>query len=140
MNYVIVKETENGLSITYPCAPLLDGETEQQYLTRIAEKDVGGEYYFVLKSDLPYDDYFRNAWEKNGSDVSVDMEKAKSIHMGVIRKARDAALKLLDIETLKGNDVQAQKQVLRDIPQTFDLSTANTPEELKALWPNNLQK
>ena len=35
-----------------------------------------------------------------------------------------AVLKELDIETLKGNDVQDRKQTLRDIPKNFDLSKA----------------
>jgi len=38
---------------------------------------------------------------------------------------------ILDVETLKGNDVQAAKQVLRDIPKNFSLDGATTPEELK---------
>ena len=93
----------------------------------------------IERSDLPKDRDFRNAWcpcpEKK---ITVDMNKAKEIHMGKIRKARDVELKKLDIETLKGKDVQSQKQVLRDLPQTFDLSQATTPDELKALWPKEL--
>jgi hypothetical protein len=55
--------------------------------------------------------------------------------MDNIRSKRDEKLKELDIEQLKGVDVSAQKQVLRDIPQTFDLTGAATPDELKTLWP-----
>ena len=33
--------------------------------------------------------------------------------------------------------IGTEKQALRDIPQTFDLS-ADTPEELKAKWPSEL--
>lgn len=87
-------------------------------------------------SVLPQDRTFREAW---AHDCTVDMDKARAIQMERIRKSRDVALKKMDIETMKGNDVQSQKQVLRDIPQTFDLSKASTPEELKALWPDELK-
>ena len=31
------------------------------------------------------------------------------------------------------------KQALRDLPQTFDLSSPVTPDELKAAWPDELK-
>ena len=92
-------------------------------------------YKEISKSDLPKDRYFRDAWK---SDLSVDMDKARDIHMENIRIKRDERLKELDIETLRGNDVQAKKQKIRDIPSTFDLTKADTPEKLKKLWPKEL--
>jgi len=35
--------------------------------------------------------------------------------------------------------IATEKQVLRDIPQTFDLTT-DTPEELKNKWPDELPR
>lgn len=99
----------------------------------------GIDYEIIDVSELPQDRTFRNAWEKSGKQISINMDKARNIQMDKIRALRDKKLKELDIETMKGNDVQAQKQVLRDIPQTFDLSVAKTPEELKALWPDELK-
>lgn len=97
-------------------------------------------YRIVDTSNIPSDRYFRNAWTDDNitETVDVDMKKACDIHMDVIRRGRDKKMKELDIETLKGNDVQPEKQALRDIPQTFDLSKATTPEELKELWPEEL--
>jgi hypothetical protein len=95
-------------------------------------------YWLGEKEDMPSDRYFRDQWTASGKVISVDMEKAKEHHMGNIRAARDKKLKELDVETLKGNDVQVEKQKLRDIPQTFDLS-ASTPDELKAMWPEELK-
>lgn len=89
-------------------------------------------------AEIPQDRYFRKAWEDNGT-LSVNMPKARDIHMDRIRAKRNEKLKELDIETLKGRDVQTEKQALRDIPQTFDLTKATTPEELKALWPDELK-
>lgn len=94
----------------------------------------------ISDSDLPDDRYFRDAWEPGDtSKIKINMVKARFIHMDRIRSARDGALKSLDVDTLMGADVQAEKQVLRDIPQTFDLTKAETPEELKALWPAELE-
>lgn len=89
-------------------------------------------------SDIPEDRYFRDAWVSGEKPIDIDMAKAQSVHMEHIRKARNQKLQELDVETLKGIDVQAEKQVLRDIPQTFDLTVATTPEELKNLWPEIL--
>ena len=80
--------------------------------------------------------------------VVVNMTMAREIQMDKIRKARNAELVKEDINMLKAieaGDASAQstvatkKQVLRDIPQTFDLTTdAGTPELLKQKWPTEL--
>ena len=78
--------------------------------------------------------------------INVNMAKARDIHMDVIRVVRNAELAAKDITFMRAieagdTDTQAtiatEKQVLRDIPQTFDLTT-DTPEQLKALWPDEL--
>lgn len=97
-----------------------------------------------LKGGPPATD-FRGAWEDTGTAVVVNLVKARIIHMNHIRAIRDAELAWLDVEWWKqpaGSAaqaaVEAQRQVLRDIPQTFDLSIHTTPETLKAAWPVNL--
>jgi len=76
----------------------------------------------------------------------VNMPKARGIHMDRIRVVRDAELAKKDItfmQAVEAGDTSAQstiateKQVLRDIPQTFDLTT-DTPIQLKAQWPAEL--
>ena len=78
--------------------------------------------------------------------VIVNMAKARAIHMDKIRTARNAELAAKDItfmRAVEAGDTSAQatiateKQTLRDIPQTFDLTT-DTPEQLKAKWPSEL--
>jgi len=99
-------------------------------------------------SDIPIDRYFREAWEwvAGQHPVEVNMSKARNIHMDVIRKVRDAELIKTDVPYLRaleaGNisaqaTISAEKQVLRDIPQTFEL-TALTPQQLKSQWPLEL--
>lgn len=96
------------------------------------------------KAEIPMDWTFRGAWKP---DLTVDMPKAREIHMNRIRVARDEALIEADAEVKKAEDAgdatklaaeRAKRQTLRDIPQTFDLSGAKDPEELKALWPAEL--
>lgn len=123
-------------------------ETDLQFLTRIAEKDVPFDdagkqlpWRIVAADKIPTDRTFRAAWtDHNDTDtVDVDMTKARDIHMNRIRAARDIKLAELDIQTLRGRDVQKEKQIYRDIPQTFDLTAAKSPEDLAALWPKQLQ-
>jgi hypothetical protein len=78
--------------------------------------------------------------------VSVNMDKARVIHMDKIRVVRNAELAAKDIlfmravevgDTAAQYTIARQKQVLRDIPQTFDLTT-RTPGQLKQKWPEVL--
>lgn len=132
----------NGVvAIVIPSASFLRNYDDPEYAAKdAAEKMVPPDTeYRVIRDDseIPTDRTFRNAWTM---DLTVDMDKAREIHMDRIRVVRDEELKRLDIETLKGVDVQKEKQALRDIPQTFDLDKAETPDELKALWPKELPK
>jgi len=80
--------------------------------------------------------------------ININMSKARAIHLTEIRRVRNAELVKEDVNMLKaieGGDASAQstvatkKQVLRDIPATFDLTTGvTTPEALKAKWPSEL--
>ena len=74
------------------------------------------------------------------------MNKARVIHMDRIRAVRNAELAAKDITFMRAvesgdTDAQAtigmEKQVLRDIPQTFDLTTRSLAE-LNGKWPKEL--
>ena len=111
------------------------------------------ESYIVEDTEIPADHEcntlceFFDAWEWKDSGARVNMAKARGIHMDRIREMRDKELAKKDIEYMKAleaNDgsaatVAAKKQELRDIPQTFDLTT-DTAEELKNKWPDGLPK
>ena len=80
--------------------------------------------------------------------INVDMPKARVIHMDAIRVVRNAELVKKDVPFMRAveagdTDAQAtigtEKQVLRDIPATFNITTGvDTPEKLKAKWPAEL--
>lgn len=113
----------------------------------------GASYWIVEHSDLPGgslsedNDYFFDAWEWDGG-VTVSMAKARTIHMNVIREARNKELAAKDITFMRAieagdasaqSTIAAEKQALRDLPTTFDITTdVDTPEKLKAKWPTEL--
>jgi hypothetical protein len=149
MKKIIYANLDGSVSIVGP-APISDlrkmerfkDMTQAEYEAHVWERSVPSNAInpqWTDENKIPKDRYFRNAWKQSGKTVIVDMAKAKEVHMEKIRKARNAKLAKLDIETMKGNDVQKEKQALRDLPDTFDL-TAKTPEELKALWPDELKE
>ena len=103
----------------------------------------------VDESTLTLDRKFRNAWENAGGNLSVNMPQARVIHMDRIRVALDAELTATNNALSIAEDeippdgaeiarLRALRGTLRDIPQTFDLSGAATPEALDALWPTEL--
>ena len=92
---------------------------------------------------------YRSAWrfDKDTRKIYTDMDAARIKHMDLIRIHRDKELRALDVEWMKAmgqNDqvraraIETERQRLRDIPQTFDLSKATTPEELKSTWPSGV--
>ena len=120
----------------------------QGYCALMVTKNVptGATHYLVDEKDAPSDRTFRNAWECPDGVIHVDMSKARDIHMDRIRMVRNVELAALDVafmlaveagDTDAQSKIGAEKQLLRDIPQTFDL-TARTPQQLKSKWPSEL--
>jgi len=80
--------------------------------------------------------------------ISINMTKARAIHLAEIRRVRNEELAKEDITFMRAvedgdTDAQAtiktKKQTLRDLPATFDITTdVDTPEKLKGKWPTEL--
>ena len=80
--------------------------------------------------------------------ITVNMTKARAIHLAEIRRVRNLELAAKDITFMRAVEdgdasaqaaVKTQKQTLRDIPATFDITTGvSTPAQLKARWPSEL--
>jgi len=89
------------------------------------------------------------AWEMDTDGrPKVNIVKARVVQMDRIRKVRDAELEKLDVpymrameaaDTEEQEKISAQKQTLRDIPETFDLETFTTPTTLKDAYPDELK-
>lgn len=147
MKRIVYTRSDGGLSIIIPVISQYD--SEQQAVVR-AFKNVPKDatnVRIVESVDLIRDRTFRNAWRDSGTKIEVDMSIAREIHMERIRRIRDEKLKALDIEWIiamgkkdqsKSDEVEIKRQILRDIPQTIKLDIAQTPDELKAIWPPEL--
>tara|TARA_R110000868_G_scaffold189695_2_gene433117 strand:- start:162518 stop:162940 length:423 start_codon:yes stop_codon:yes gene_type:complete len=135
---IVFKTLDGGCGVIIPTAKALLKMTIEQ----IAYKDVpeGLDWRIVDIDSIPSDRTFRAAWTDALPTVTVDvdMPKARAIHMVNLRKIRNEKLKALDVEQLKGNDVTAQKQALRDMPDNVNLTVIDTPEELKNYKPEIL--
>ena len=128
---------------------LTDDEFMEQVIKRnieVGNLEADAPVYIVEQSTLPTE--FGEAWEWDGSAVVINMTKAQALHMDDIRRVRDAELGKLDVPWTQAQEagdtdaqarIKAKKQELRDIPQTFDLTT-DSPEELKEKWPEGLPK
>jgi hypothetical protein len=102
----------------------------------------------VAADDIPADRTWRDAWRAQEGKIAVDRGAAEAVHMNRIRAARNRELERLDKEIAKAEDsdgkpataLRAERQRLRDIPQTFDLSRAGSLDDLKAIWPEGLPR
>ncbi len=138
MNTVIINENNGFTAVTFVNEKKRQkDESETDFANRIAKKNIKGDYHLCKQNELPDFD-FQEAWEIKNKKATVNMKKARKIHMQRIRKKRNEKLAELDIQQLADKDVKAEKQALRDIPQKFDLSIAKNTDELKALWPEEL--
>ena len=71
--------------------------------------------------------------------ITIDITKAKKVWKDKIRFKRAGALKKLDLDFMKAQEVGtdttsivADKNTLRDLPEQVD--TATTVDEIKAVW------
>ena len=129
-----------------------DEETERKVIAQSVPEGVS--YRLVTESEYEAEvaacsgRVFRDTWEDIEGTIQVNMSKARDVQMDKIRDVRNKELVALDVpfmKALEAGDTDAQatlkakKQELRDIPQTFDLTT-DTPEQLKEKWPEGLPK
>jgi len=143
MKALVYQRADGGISIVHPAPEFVAlHPTEQAAIDKIK---AGLTNPVEIDSATLPDRTFRDAWKTAAGKVDVDMPKARAIHMARIRRVRDKELAKLDVAWSRaiakgvGADVvEAKRQKLRDLPQTFDLTSSTTPEELKVMWPNEL--
>lgn len=157
-NRVIVYTRPNGVLAVCVPAPAdrrivhIEGkppflEPEDVWLNRVRLRSVpkdAANVQIVDRSDIPADRTFRAAWVSSGSSVAVDMPRARDVHRMRMRRKRKAAFLDLDAAYQRADeigDAQAKaeigkrRQALRDAPAHPDIESAQTPEQLKAVWP-----
>lgn len=128
---IVYTRPDGGVSVVHPIGDI------QKSLLRLPKYAINPQ--IVNDSVVPKDRTFRDGWKQSGNSVTHDMNKCREIHRERMRVARKPLLAALDIQQLRGIDVEAQKQSLRDVTADPAIESARTPEELKAVWPEVLK-
>lgn len=90
---------------------------------------------------------FFSALTATGSDIKIDMAKARDIWRDHIREARAPKLAALDVEWQRADEtgdadakanIASHKQVLRDLTDDPAIAKAKNVDALKAFWPDAL--
>jgi hypothetical protein len=131
MTQVIIFTNNNGgVSVCIP--------TGELSIEAVQAKDTPVGSLIVNTSDLPTDNDFFDAWELNGTTVTINFDKAKVITKERLRAERTPLLQAQDVAFQRalesGADttaIVAEKQRLRDITQLADQAT--TLEQLKQI-------
>ena len=131
MQVIIYTNHNNGVSV---CVP-----TGELPIEEVQAKDTPAGSIIVDNDSLPneHNDFF-NAWELNGTTVTVNLVKAKEITKDRLRAERTPLLQAQDVAFQRalesGADttaIVAEKQRLRDITKLADQAT--TLDELKQI-------
>jgi hypothetical protein len=130
MAQVIIYSQNNGqVSVCYPTGELT--------IEEVQAKDTPEGSIILDDNNLPneHNDFF-NAWELNGTTVTVSLAKAKNITKDRLRQEREALLTAQDVLYIRAtesnsdtSEIVAEKQRLRDITKLADEAT--TLDELK---------
>jgi hypothetical protein len=100
-------------------------------------------YRAISDADIPADRTYRNAWTDDGSVIRHDMPKARDLHIQRVRRARGLRLEDLDAKWMRASgqkkqneadEIESQRQTLRDLPMTLKVEEAQTIEDLKGKW------
>lgn len=122
--------------------------TDEEYRAHVMDASIPkGVPFLELPDDwTPPDREFRQAWTMSGKSIGVDMTLAKDVWREKIRSTRVSKLQALDVEFQKAQEIGAdtaaivaRKQVLRDATKHPGIDAAETPDELKAFWPDELR-
>lgn len=132
MTQVIIHSNDNGgVSVTVP--------TGELSIEKVQEKDTPAGSRIVDVRDLPneYNDFF-DAWELNGKEVTVSLDKAKEITKARLRAERTPLLAAQDVAFQRAMEsgadttaIVAEKNRLRDVTKLAD--SAESLEELRSI-------
>jgi hypothetical protein len=125
----------------------LPGEAEKAWLDRCIARAVppgAKDLRIATRAEIPQDQTFRDAWVLRNGKPQVDMAKARDLHRYRIRRKRKAFFRDLDVRQLRAvvaghgdtvATIETAKQSLRDAPADPGIDAAQTPEQLKSVWP-----
>lgn len=141
---IACQRTDGGVSILH----MVEGADVAVEVEKLSQTlgDVNIVSYREITVDqVPTDRRWRNAWTDEYPTPTVDIhfEKAKEITINAYRALRDDAFKKLDAEYArytsnpeKQQEVEAERQRLRDIPQKLE-ETLSALDDLDSAWPHD---
>lgn len=108
--------------------PMFDGENEDDYLLRVAKRDVNASLYFVVDAnDLPLYRW-RNAWSWDGSNIIIDIEKAKNLRLEELKLIRDIkyqevskSIDMYEDDGLSADHLRIIRKKMRDLEKNEPL-------------------
>ena len=153
---IVVKRKSGGVFITTLLAEVLQAfeyDPETVVRAEIAAwpqdmRDDVGSWRAMSDDAIPTDRTFRNAWADTTPEAVIDhdMPKAREIWRNKMRAARAPKLAALDVDfmvALEGKKstaaIASKKQALRDVTKDQAIEAAQSPDELKAVWPDALK-
>lgn len=99
MKCIIYTRADGALAVVHPADAQREGETEGDWLARIAARSVpaGTPWRAIDTSELPADtgDADRAGWVDSGTSVTVDPTKAAAAALALLTKIRTEAAELL---------------------------------------------
>ncbi len=153
---IVWQFADNSLAITTPVGQPNPGESETQWLDRLAnnlrtalpEYNAATRLANVDHTAIP-NRRFRTAWRFAGGAVGVSLAAARALRVAELRDDRDKRLALSDALRLKyddigtaqqKSDIAAYRQALRDVTTTIqaDIAAISTVAGLVAYdapWP-----
>ena len=138
----IINEGEGKYSVTS------GNSTDPGFLAHLEGKD-----YFerVAGEPMVEDDpagFFQAAYELSEGKLVVNMEKAKDGYLEWLKELREVKLEELDVDQIKAlgkmnfnkiEEIEKQKQALRDLPDLINWESVETIYDLMHIFPPILQ-
>jgi hypothetical protein len=146
---IYTRADDGGMTIVYPAISCDDPEgfKYEDALKRALEKDIPADATdtaVIEEKELPQSTRFRNAWDHDGRDVFVNMDKARELLKEQLRIVRLPMLLALDVAYMRADErgdaaakrqIAERKQAWRDVTDDPAIAAATTPDALAAIWP-----
>ena len=138
MKIYSIKKRDGGVMIMRLISEMSSPEAEIERWADEIKSEVADPMVIreISLDDLPEDRDLMDAWQDDGRQITVDVDKAKPLY-----EARAKAERLRRYRELKeredlGEDVTDQLAAIKAVSPDF--SSATTLDELRALWPEAL--
>lgn len=139
MRKIIYTRPDGGISVVGPVRNTVgetlttDEDIEQRAWNKLPADAINPQW--VEDSSIPTDRTFRDAWSQSGTDIVVDMVRARDIQEKRIKTAQRIKVRdILEREAL-GENVASEKAAVRAVNPRVLVDSVSTTDELRAAFP-----